>query len=177
MEYWLKVLKCQIWLTNTKPFFWESQANLESLQKVSLYIWVSYKFALKSGKSLYRKFWAREYWFNALKCQTWLMNTKSFFCESKANIETLQNFSPYISVSYKCVLKSAKSLNRMFWAIEYWFKTLKSQIWFKNTKSIFCKNEANIETLRNFSPYISFSSKFVLKSVKSLNRILSSTEY
>ena len=51
MESWLKTLKCQIWLTNTKPFFWENEANVETLQKSSPYIWVFYKFVLKSVKN------------------------------------------------------------------------------------------------------------------------------
>ena len=44
----------QIWLTNTKPFFWESEANLETLQKLSARIGVTYKFVLKSVESLNR---------------------------------------------------------------------------------------------------------------------------
>ena len=38
---------------------------------------------------------------------------KTFFCESEANVETLPNPSPYIWVSYKMVLKPAKSLNQI----------------------------------------------------------------
>ena len=63
-KYWFKALKCQIWLTNTKPFFWKSEANVETLQKPSPYIWVSYKFVLKCGEDLslflllfFRMFW------------------------------------------------------------------------------------------------------------------------
>ena len=45
-------LKCQIWLTNTKPFFWKNEANVETLPKPSRSIQVFYKFVLKPGKSL-----------------------------------------------------------------------------------------------------------------------------
>ena len=31
-EYWLKALKCHIWMANTRPFYWESKPNIESLQ-------------------------------------------------------------------------------------------------------------------------------------------------
>ena len=43
----------------------------------------------------------------------------------------------YICVSYKFVLKSAKSLNPIFWATESWFKDLKQRMWFTNTKPFF----------------------------------------
>ena len=176
LESWFEALKCQIWLTNKKLFFWESEVNVETLQKFSPYIWVCYKFVLKSIKSLNRILLATEPWFEALKCQIWLTNTKPFFWESDANVETLQNLL-CIWVSYKFVLKSVKSLNRILWATEYWFKSLKCQIWLTNTKPFFWESEANVETLQKPSPYIWVSYKFVLKSVKSLNRILWATEY
>ena len=62
MEYWLKALECQIWLTNTKPFFWESEARLKTLQKLFFCIGGSYKFFLRSVKSLNQLFWAVEYY-------------------------------------------------------------------------------------------------------------------
>ena len=136
-EYWFKALKCQISFTNIKPFFCESKANLETLQKSFTYIWVSYKFILKSVNSLNRMFWTTEYWFKALKYQIWLTNTEPFFWESEANIETPQKVSPYVWVFYKFVLKSANSLNRILWATEYWLKALKCQSWFMNTKPFF----------------------------------------
>ena len=176
-EYWFKAFKFKIWLTNTKPFFWESKANIETLLILSPYIWFSYKFVLKSVNSLKRIFLATEYWFKALKCQFWLTNTKPFFWESEANVEALQNLSPYIWVSHKLVLKSFSSLNRILWATEYWLKVLKCQIWLTNIKPFFWKSEANFETLQNFSSYISISYKFPLKSRTSLNRILWATEY
>ena len=87
-----------------------------------------------------------------------MANTKPFFWESKAHIKTLQNFSPYIWVSYKFVLKSVKSLNRILWATECWFKALKCQIWLTNTKPFSWENEANLETLQKLSMYVSFLS-------------------
>ena len=116
---------------------WPSDKYWSKLIKVEFasYIWVSYKIILKSFKTLNRICWAMECLFKALKCQIWLTNIKPFFWESEANIETLQNFSHYYWFSYKLVLKSVKSLNRILWAIEYWFKVLKHQTCLMNTKS------------------------------------------
>ena len=47
MEYWFKALERQIWSANTKLFFRESETNLGTLQRLSPYIGVSYKFVLK----------------------------------------------------------------------------------------------------------------------------------
>ena len=65
-------------------------------------------------------------------------------------------------------MKSVKSLNRILWASEYWFKALKCQIWLTNTKSFFWKSEAKVETLQKPSPYFWFCYKFVLKSEEHL---------
>ena len=159
-EYWLKASKRQIWLTTRKPFFWETKANLETLQKLSLYIWVSYKFVLKFVNNLNQIFWATIYWFKALKCQIQLRNTKPFFWENEANLETLQKVSLCIWVCYKIVLKSGKSLNRIFWATEYCLKAFKCQIWLTNTKPFFSVSEANIETLQKFFAMFEFPINF-----------------
>ena len=164
-------------LTNTKPFFWENDANLETLQNLSPYIWVSYKFLLKSVNSLNRIFWTTGCLFKALKCQVWLTNTKPVYWESEANIETFEKVSLYIWVSYKFVLKSGKRLNWIFWATEYWLKALKCKLWLTNTKLFFWESEAHLETLQTLSLYIWVSNKFFLESVKILNRILWATEY
>ena len=125
IEYWFKAWECQIWLTNTKPFFLESETNLGTLQKVSPYTGVSYRFLLKSAKGLNRIFWVIEYWFKALECQIWSTNTKPLCWKSQAKLETLQKLSPFIAVSYKFVLKLVETLNPwIFWTMEYWFKAL-----------------------------------------------------
>ena len=146
VEYSFQASKYQIWLTNTKLFFWESQANLKTLLKLSPYIWIFYNFVLKSVKNLNGIFRAKKFWFKALTCQIWLGNKKPFIWESEANSETLQDFSPDISVSYKVVLKSLKNLNRILWVTEYWFKALKCQIWLTNAKPFFWESEASIVT-------------------------------
>ena len=161
-------LEWPIWLTNTKSFSWESEENFETIQKNFPYVWVSYKFVLKSVKILNRISWATESWFKVLKCQIRLTNKKPFLWESEANVETLQKPSLYNGVSYKLVLKSEKSLNRIFWATVYWFKALKCQIWLTNTKPFLWESDANVETLRKPSPYIWVSYKFVLKSGEDL---------
>ena len=45
-----KTFRCQIWLPNTKPLFWESKVKVKTLHKLSPYIWLPYKFFLKSVK-------------------------------------------------------------------------------------------------------------------------------
>ena len=95
-EYWYMALKWPIWLTNTKSFFRESQENVETIQKFSPYICVSYKFVLKSVKILNRISWATESSYKALKCQIRLTNTKPFLWQSKANVETLKNVFPIL---------------------------------------------------------------------------------
>ena len=82
-KYWFKALKWQIWLTNTKQFFWLNEENFENLHNFTSYIWVSYKFVSKSVTSLNRLFLATEYWFKVLKCQIWLTNTKSFLGKAR----------------------------------------------------------------------------------------------
>ena len=107
-----------------KPFFWDSEAKLETLQKLYPYIGVSYKFVLKSVKTLNQIFLTMHYWFKSLECQIWLTNTKLFFWESEAKLETLQKLSPYVGILYKFLLKSVKGLNRIFRVIENWLKAL-----------------------------------------------------
>ena len=101
----------------------------------------------KSAKSLIRNLWTVEHWFKSLKCQIWLTNTKPFFLEKRdRRWNSRKNFSPCIFLFYKFVLKSVSSLNQLVWATEYWFKALKVQICFTNTKLLFQESEANIET-------------------------------
>ena len=148
-----------------------------SSEKISRYIEVTFKFVFKCTKSRNRIFWKIEYWFKALESQTWSMNTKLFFWESEAKPQTLQKFSPYIGVSFKFVLNSVKRLNRIFWAVEYWSKTLQCQIWLTNTKAFSWESETNLGTLQKISPYIGVTYKFVLKCAKNRNRIFWKTEY
>ena len=154
LEYSFKELECQIQSTNTRSFLGENEAKLETLQKLSPSTGVSYKFVSKSVRSLNRIFSVIKYWFQALECQICSTNTNLSFWESKINLGTLEKLFPYIGVSYKFVLKSVKSLNRIFWAMDYSFKALQCQIWSTNTKSFFWKNEAKRETLQKLFLYI-----------------------
>ena len=176
IEYWFKVLECQIWLTNTKPFFRKNETNFSALQKRSPYIGVSYKFVLKSVKSLNKILWVIEYWFEALECQIRSKNLKPFFWESEAKLETLQKLSLYIGVCYKFGLKSVKTLNKTFWVMQYWFKDWECQIWSTNIKPFSWESEANLGTLQKVSPFIGVF-KSILKSPIDLNRIIWVTEY
>ena len=177
MQYWFKDSECQIWWTNTKLFFWESETNLGTLQKFFPYIGVSYRFVLKFVKIQTGIFLAMEDWFKALECQICLKNSISISWRNEAKLQSLQKLSPYIEVSYKFVLKSVKSLNWSFWLIEYWFKALEWQIWSTNTKVFYCKSMEKLEALKQLSPYIGASFTFCFKSVKSLNRMFSAIEY
>ena len=58
---------------------------------------------------------------------------KTIFLESQTKLQTLQKLSPYIGGCYKFVLKSVKTLNRIFLAMENWFKSLECQVWWTNT--------------------------------------------
>ena len=118
-----------------------------------------------------------EYWFNVLDCQICWTNIKPFFWESKTNLETLEKLFPSIGVSYKMLFKSVKSLDRIFVAIEYWFKALECQICQTNTTSFLWENQTKLQSLQKLCPYIRVSCKFVLISVKILNAILLVMEY
>ena len=48
-----------------------------------------------------------------------LKNAKYARQMQNQNIKTYQTFSPYTGVFYNFVLKSVKSVNRIFWAMEY----------------------------------------------------------
>ena len=104
-EYRFKALKCHFWLTNTKPVFWESETNVQTLQKRSPYIGVSYKFILKSVKSLNQTLWVTESWFKALECQIWLTITKPFFWENEKRGKRWnfsKTFCLYLGFLYVC---------------------------------------------------------------------------
>ena len=100
----------------------KASQNLKFSIKIYRHIRLSYKFVLKLLKSLSWMFWVIEYLYKAKKYQTLSTAAKPFFWKSEVNLETFQQPSPYIGVSYKFILKSAKSLNQIFWAMEYWFK-------------------------------------------------------
>ena len=176
IQYQFKASACKIWWTKTKLFFWETKTIFPLLEKLFLSIGVSYKFLLKSIKRLNRIFWAQEDSFKALECQIWSINTKSFFWESEAKLGTILKLSLHIGFIYIFVWKSVKSLNQIFRAIEYCYKTLQCQIWLTNTNLFSRGNKSKLETHKNQSPYIGVSFKFLSKSVKTLNRIFSLIE-
>ena len=45
-----------------------------------------------------------------------------------SNLGIFEKLSHFISVSYEFILKSVKSLNRIFWTLEYWFTDLECQV-------------------------------------------------
>ena len=119
IEYWYKAQECKTWSANTKPLCWQSNVKLEVSKKVSLHIRVFY---WKSRKAWI--FWAIKYLYKAKKQQIWSTNAKEFFWKGEASLENFKQRSPYIENSYKLVLKSVKSLNWIFWAIQYWLRAL-----------------------------------------------------
>ena len=71
-------------------------------------------------------------------------------------------------------MKSVKSPNQIFWAMEYWFKALQCQIWSTNTKLFFWKSQVNLEIFQKLSSHIGVPYKLVLGSVKGIHRIFCS---
>ena len=98
------VLQCQIWSTNTKLFFWENNADLESFQKFSSHVGVIYKFVLGSIKILNSMLEVIKFCCKVQKCIIWSTNTNLFFLENEANLESFQKSFPRIGVSCKLVL-------------------------------------------------------------------------
>ena len=156
-KYCFKALKWTFLLANTKPFFWENDANLETLQNFSPYIWVSYKFLLQSVNSLNRIFWTTGCLFKALKCQVWLTNTKPVYWESEANIETFEKVSLYIWVSYKFVLKSGKKVKLNILSYGILVQGFEMQNVVDEYKTIFLgKRGTPWNSPNSFSLYLSF---------------------
>ena len=155
MEYWHMVLKCQIWSAYLKPFFWESKATLKLTQKFFLYIGVSHKFVFNSSKSVNQIFWTNEFWYTAWKHQIFSINTKLFFLENEATLS--DEPSPYIWGSYKFILKSGKSLNRIFWAYGILIQGFKMPNLFGEYKAIFLRKQGTYQNSpKLFSLYLSF---------------------
>ena len=127
VQYWCKAWKYPIWSTSTKPYFWKSEANLETLQKLSSHIEVTYKLDLKCVKSLNRAFWVIGYWHKARKWHILSTNAKISFLEMEGSLKTFHNLSSYLLVTYTLILKPGKSLNSIFCVIESWHNL-------KNTK-------------------------------------------
>ena len=159
-------------MTNTEPFFWETEAYLETFRKISSLLEVLYKLVIGSVNGLSTIFWVIEYWYKAQECKTWSANTKPLCWQSNVKLEVSKKVSLHIRVFY---WKSRKAW--IFWAIKYLYKAKKQQIWSTNAKAFFWKGEANLETSKQRCPYIEDSYKLVLKSVKSLNWIFWAIQY
>ena len=109
IEYWFKALAYKIWSTNTKPFSWESEKNLETLHKLSAYIGVSYKFVLKSVKGLNRISRVIEYWFKALECRIWLTIQNHVSGKLRQSFKLSKNFLPILGFRinlFRCLSKA-----------------------------------------------------------------------
>ena len=105
--------------------FLEKRGKPWNFLKNFSHIGVSYKFVFKSAKSLNWIFWVIEYWCKAQKCNVGSMNAKTFPGKTRQTFSLYWKISPYIGIFYKFVLKSPKSLNRIIWMIEYWYKAPK----------------------------------------------------
>ena len=91
--------------------------------------------------------------------------------KSEVKLETPQKVSRYNSVSYKFVLKSVKSQNRICSVIQYQFKASACKIWWTKTKLFFWETKTIFPLLEKLFLSIGVSYKFLLKSIKRLNRI------
>ena len=146
----MKTLESIIWLTNAKPFFLGKRDKpWNSSKTLSLYwsfLWICFEVC----QTLHQIFWEIEYWFKSLGCQIRSTNTKPFFWKSEVKLQTLQNLSPYIDVCRKFVLNLAKIINRISWAMEYWFKAWECRIWLTNTKPFSGNAGQTLDRFRNF---------------------------
>ena len=127
---------------------------------------VCHKFVLRSVKRMNRIFWAKEFRFKASKCQIWLGIKKPFFWESDRNFDSFQKLFPNIWASYKFVLRSVNSLNRIFWGTEYWFNALKCQIWLTNQKHFSRKARQTLKLPKNVLPLFEFFTKLFWSLLK-----------
>ena len=90
---------------------------------------------------------------------TRLINTKfvrrikKVFLESEANLKTFKKFLVHNGVSYKFVFKSVKSLTRIFWMIEYWWKAQKQENLVDKCKTIFLGKWGNIWNFFHMSQF------------------------
>ena len=156
IKYCFKTLEWQICSTNTISFSWENEAKLKTLKKLFQYIGCSFKFVLKTIKSLNQIFVDMEYWFKALECQIRLTNTILFFWETETNLATLQKLSRYIRVSHKVVLKSVKTLNRILWAMEYWFSLYNAKFARRIQSHFSRKTKQSLNLSKNFLRLLEF---------------------
>ena len=156
IEYWFKALDAKFGERIQFYFSGKAKTNLGTLQKLFSYLGVGYKFVLNSVKTHIGIFCAREYWFRALECKIWPTNTQSFFWENGTNLQILEKLSPYIGVSDKFVLKSVKSLNRIFWVIEYWLKFLEAKFDRQIQNYFSRKVRESLELFKSFVPILEF---------------------
>ena len=85
---------------------------------------------------------------------------KSNFFGKVLNLETFQKLFPYIGVTLKLGLEFVKSLNWIFWAIDWYLcQAVKPQVWPRSTKSFFSENEAIVVTSRKCSSHIDVTYK------------------
>ena len=116
MEYCFRALECQLSLMNAKSFFWENVANRKTLQNLSSYVGISYKFFLKSVKSLNPLFWVIKYWFKAFEYQIWSTNTKSLSEEVRQTLELFKSFLPTLQFP-----------TNLFWSLSK--ASIESSVW------------------------------------------------
>ena len=145
-------------MTNTKPFFWESEASLGILQKVSPFFGVSYNFP----SSINRIFWVIEFGsrlYNGKFCQQ-IQN--HFFRKARRTLKPSKNlllmleFPKNLCWSLpKIAMESSASLNLASSLYTHINGKARQPFGFSTT----------------FFPYARVSFKFVLKSAKNRNRI------
>ena len=125
---------------------------LETPQKVSRYYAVSYKFVLKSVKSLIQICSV----FNiSLRLQTVKFGGRRrnyLSGKPRPSFKYLESF--FFLLEF--LLKSIKRLNRIFQAQEDSFKALQCQILSINTKSFVWESEAKLGTILKLSPILDF---------------------
>ena len=90
--------------------------------------------------------------------------------------DKLWNFPENLFLYYS-IIEPSKTLNEVFWAIKFWYKPGKCQIFSPSPKLRFCEKDANLETFQKVCPHIAISYNFILKPAESLKQIIWLTEY
>ena len=73
-----------------------------------------------------------------------------------ANLGIIGKPSHLVNISYKFILKSVKSLNRIFWTMEYCFRALECQIWSTNTELFYWQLRLTLKFVKIFAPILGF---------------------
>ena len=120
MGYWLHTLGYQIWLTNTEPFFWESQAETLKYSKTFLPILeFPINFFLSVSKSEIESSGPCNICSRLENAKFGWRMQNHFSGKARQNLKLSKNFLFMLELPKYLFSKCLKSRNRNFWAMEY----------------------------------------------------------